>query len=83
MPLDPHVSRFLDMMALGSSDGITLDARRQGMRGLARLAGLSAEGVATRDLVLPGPAGPLAARLYTPEGQEGAPVSSTCTAAAS
>ena len=32
MPLDPHVSRFLDMMALGSSDGITLDARREGMR---------------------------------------------------
>ncbi|KQO87180.1 alpha/beta hydrolase [Methylobacterium sp. Leaf90] len=70
MPLDPHVSRFLDMMALGSSDGITLDARREGMRGLARLAGLSAEGVATRDLVLPGPAGPISARLYTPEDQE-------------
>ncbi|TFZ58377.1 alpha/beta hydrolase [Methylorubrum sp. Q1] len=73
MPLDPHVSRFLDMMALGSADGITLDARREGMRGLARLAGLSAEGVATRDLVLPGPAGPLSARLYAPEGSEGGP----------
>ncbi len=73
MPLDPHVSRFLDMMALGSSDGITLDARREGMRGLSRLAGLSAEGVATRDLVLPGPAGPLSARLYAPEGSTGGP----------
>ena len=73
MPLDPHVSRFLDMMALGRSDGISLDARRAAIRGLARLAGLSAEGVATRDLVLPGPAGPLAARLYAPEGSESGP----------
>lgn len=73
MPLDPHVSRFLDMMALGRSDGIRLDARREAIRGLARLAGPGAEGVATRDRVLPGPAGPLAARLYAPEGSEGGP----------
>lgn len=71
MPLDPHVSRFLDMMALGSSDGIALDARREAIRGLARLAGLTAEGVGGCDLVLPGPAGPLGARLYAPEGGEG------------
>ena len=73
MPLDPHVSRFLDMMALGGSHGITLDARREGLRGLARLAGLSAEGVETRDLVLPGPAGPIPARLYAPMECEGGP----------
>ncbi len=73
MPLDPHVSRFLDMMALGRSDGLTLDGRRGAIRGLARLAGLTAEGVGSCDLVLPGPTGPLAARLYAPEGCEGGP----------
>lgn len=73
MPLDPHVSRFLDMMALGNSDGITLDARREGLRGLARLAGLTAENVTTRDIVLPGPGGPLVLRLYAPDGSAGGP----------
>lgn len=73
MPLDPHVSRFLDMMALGASGGITLAARREGLRGLTRLAGLSGEGVATRELSLPGPAGALSARLYVPEGTQDGP----------
>ncbi|WP_232629368.1 alpha/beta hydrolase [Methylobacterium sp. Leaf118] len=70
MALDPHVSRFLDMMALGASGGIDLAARRAGLRGLARLAaaGAPAGGISVRDLTMPGPGGALALRLYAPEG---------------
>ncbi|MDP4022649.1 alpha/beta hydrolase [Methylobacterium sp. NEAU 140] len=67
MALDPHVRRFLDMMALGRSGTPDVAARRDGLRALAALAGPAPTGVATRDLVLPGPAGPVAARLYAPE----------------
>jgi acetyl esterase/lipase len=75
MALDPHVSRFLDMMALGSSNGIDLAARREGLRGLARLAaaGLATGPVTVRDITVPGPGGALSLRLYTPEGEEPGP----------
>lgn len=75
MALDPHVSRFLDMMALGGSNGIDLAARREGLRGLARLAaaGLATGPVTVRDLTLPGPGGALALRLYAPVGEAPGP----------
>lgn len=71
MPLDPHVSRFLDMIALGTAADPSIPARREGMRALARLVAPAATAaVTTRDLVLPGPGGPLRARLYGPEAGE-------------
>ena len=75
MALDPHVSRFLDMMALGNSGGIDLPARRAGLRGLSRLAaaGLATGPVSVRDLTMPGPGGVLALRLYAPEGEAPGP----------
>ncbi len=71
MALDPHVSRFLDMMALGGSNGIDLPARRAGLRALSKLAaaGLATGPVRVRDLTMPGPGGALALRLYVPEGE--------------
>ncbi|KQT47668.1 alpha/beta hydrolase [Methylobacterium sp. Leaf456] len=75
MALDPHVSRFLDMMALGGSGGIDLAARREGLRGLSKLAaaGLATGPVSVRDLTMPGPGGALALRLYAPEGETAGP----------
>lgn len=75
MALDPHVSRFLDMMALGGTGGIDLAARREGLRGLSRLAaaGLATGPVSIRDLAMPGPGGTLALRLYAPEGETPGP----------
>ncbi|HMO28520.1 MAG TPA: alpha/beta hydrolase, partial [Enterovirga sp.] len=32
MPLDPHIRRFLDMMALGGEADPSLAARREGLR---------------------------------------------------
>lgn len=66
MPLDPHIRRFLDMMALGRTADPDLAARREGLRNLARLAACEIEGIGARDLTLPGAAGRLAARLYEP-----------------
>ncbi|MFY9293964.1 MAG: alpha/beta hydrolase [Methylorubrum rhodinum] len=77
MALDPHVSRFLDMMALGGTGGIDLAARREGLRGLSKLAaaGLATGQVEVRDFTMPGPGGALSLRLYAPEGE--APESET------
>ena len=66
MPLDPHIRRFLDMMALGGEADPSLAARREGLRSLARLAACEIGGVGVRDLALPGAAGMLPARLYEP-----------------
>ena len=67
MPLDPHVRRFLDMMALGQAGDPGIAARREGLRNLARLAAFEVAGVRAEELELAGPGGPLAARLYAPE----------------
>src|SRR3954462_8728236 len=69
MPLDPHAKRFLDMIALGGVAVPSIAERRAGLRNLARLAGArAADPAETRDLMLPGPGGPLPARLYAPAG---------------
>ena len=68
MSLDPHVRRFLDTLAIGASGRIDLAARRQGQRVLAKLAGTEERPLDVADLALPLPAGPRAARLYTPVG---------------
>src|SRR4051812_36527029 len=69
MPLDPHAKRFLVMIAMGGVAAPSIPERRAGLRNLARLA--AARGTApaeTRELMLPGPGGPLPARLYAPPG---------------
>ncbi|TGD99420.1 alpha/beta hydrolase [Methylobacterium nonmethylotrophicum] len=67
MSLDPHVRRFLDMMAIGApGDPAHVAGRRESLRALAGLAASPAVATGIRSLSLPLPAGPRPARLYTP-----------------
>jgi len=72
MPLDPHARKFLDIAAAaGAQDLSRLSPQemRVGFRRLAQLVG--ARNVPIRrveDRTLPGPAGPLPIRIYTPYG---------------
>lgn len=70
MPLDRHAQRFLKMLALSgppSSGGAA--QRRLDLETLCDLGELPAEpGVTVRDLVVGGETGPMAARLYRPDG---------------
>ncbi|GJE27719.1 alpha/beta hydrolase [Methylobacterium organophilum] len=75
MPLDPHVRRFLDMMAMGvmakSETGAgDVAGRRESLRVLARLAAGALPPVEASARALPLPAGPCAARLYVPAEAE-------------
>ena len=69
MPMDPHVSRLVSVFALsGPRDSATADVgqRRDAFRSLMRFAGTGVRVAATEDRRIPGPAGPVAIRLYTP-----------------
>jgi len=69
MPLDPRVKRFLDVLAAGkprSSLTVTVAERRTALAELMRLAGPQIRVGRVEDRTLPGPAGPLAVRVYTP-----------------
>ena len=69
MPLDPRVKRFLDVLAAGKPPNAldaTVEERRLGLRELMKLAAPGAAVAGTLDRTLPGPAGPLAIRIYTP-----------------
>ena len=69
MPLDPRVKRFLDVLAAGKPPNAlttTVEARRLGLAELMKLAGPEAVVGGIEDRTLPGPAGPLAVRIYTP-----------------
>lgn len=66
MPLDPHIQRFLAMMALGGAATPGVDQRRQGQRLLARLAGAQAAPVIAQAVSLSLPSGEREARLFTP-----------------
>jgi acetyl esterase len=71
MALDRYAKRLLDMVAVGATPErttLTADILRQVMRQLAQtvdLKGIAVASVEDRDL--PGPAGSLPARLYTPD----------------
>jgi acetyl esterase len=72
MPLDPLAKRLLAMMAMASTGGRTrptTDERRQSLVKLMQFARSDAM-VTTIDGVLPGPAGDLSYRLYTPARDE-------------
>ena len=69
MPLDPRVKRFLDALAAGkppSALETTVDERRLGLAELMKLAGPQAAVGRVEDRTLPGPAGALGIRIYTP-----------------
>jgi acetyl esterase/lipase len=69
VPLDPRVKRFLDVLAAGKPPNAlttTVAERRLGLAELMKLAGPEAVVGGIEDRTLPGPAGPLAVRIYTP-----------------
>jgi acetyl esterase/lipase len=69
MPLDPLAKRFLDIIAAAASDGrtpSTIDERRQALFKLMRLTRADVAAVAGIDGVMPGPAGDIPYRIYTP-----------------
>ena len=68
MSLDPHVRRFLDMMAIGGAGDTGIAGRREGLRALARLASGERMTVLVRDFSLPLASGARPARLYVPPG---------------
>ncbi len=71
MPLDPRVKRFLDALAAGKPPNAletTVEERRLGLTELMKLAGPQAPVGRVEDRTLPGPAGALGIRIYTPLG---------------
>ena len=75
MPLDPRVRRFLDVLAAGNrrdARSVSVAERRAQLIELLRFAGPSASIGGAKDHPVPGPAGVLAARIYTPSEASGA-----------
>ena len=71
MPLDPRVKRFLDLLAAGNpSDAraATVEERRNGLVGLMKLGGPAPAVERVEDRMVPGAAGELRVRLYSPVG---------------
>jgi acetyl esterase len=69
MPLDPLAKRFLIMMAAASPGARTrpsVSERRQSLAKLMQFARADASGVTAVDGALPGPAGDIRYRLYSP-----------------
>lgn len=74
MPLDPHARRFLDIVAMGGVAEPSVAGRRNSLSNLARLSTpRRASPVSARDIIVPGPGGDLAARLYDPPGADAGP----------
>jgi acetyl esterase/lipase len=69
VPLDPRAKRFLDVLA-ASNPPNTLDTsveeRRRGLIELMKFGGPEKAVARVEDAVVPGPAGPLPVRIYTP-----------------
>jgi acetyl esterase/lipase len=69
LPLDPHVRRVVDTLSLTQARApaaVGLERRRAAFRGLMRLSETGSPVAGVEDRTLPGPAGPLAIRVYTP-----------------
>jgi acetyl esterase len=69
VPLDPRVRRFLDALAAGKPPNAletTVEQRRLGLTELMKLGGPETAMSRVEDRTLPGPAGELAVRIYTP-----------------
>src|SRR5215831_11081382 len=71
MPLDPLAKRLLSLMSAASADRKrpTPGERRQALAKLMQLVRADVAGVTAFDGVLPGPAGDIGYRLYTPGAQ--------------
>ncbi len=71
MPLDQAAKRFLDRLAAmnpPSALSLSVAERRTALQHMLEFAGVSPPIGALEDLLLPGPAGQLQIRLYTPAG---------------
>jgi acetyl esterase len=69
VPLDPRVKRFLHALAAGKPPNaldLTVEQRRRGLAELMKLAGPGTAVGRVEDRTVPGPAGTLAVRIYTP-----------------
>jgi acetyl esterase len=69
MPLEPHVKRFLDLLAAGNppdARNISVEERRKGLAALMKLAGPEVVVARVEDRTLPGPGGALPVRIYSP-----------------
>jgi acetyl esterase/lipase len=69
VPLDPRVKRFLNVLAAGKPPNaleMTVEERRLGLAELMKLAGPEMAVGRVEDRTLPGPAGALKVRIYTP-----------------
>lgn len=74
MPLDPGVKRFLDLLAASNPAGAlhqTVPARRAGLEALMKFGGPVPRIGAVEERSIPGPAGPLPTRIYTPLERHG------------
>jgi acetyl esterase len=74
LPLDPRVKRFLDVLAAGnppSALSVSVEQRRAQLAELMKLGGSGPAVAREEDGTLPGPAGRLAVRIYTPAGASG------------
>jgi len=73
MPLDPRARRFLDTLAAmnpPSALALAVEERRAGLAHLLSFAGVPQAVAAVDQFEMPGPAGSLAIRAYTPSGAD-------------
>jgi acetyl esterase len=71
MPLDPKVRLFLDQLAAAGMPALSalgVEGARAAIDAMASTAGSVEDVAAVRDLRIPGPAGEIAIRIYTPTG---------------
>jgi acetyl esterase/lipase len=71
MPLDARAKRFLDKLAAVNPPGalsLSAEERRTALKHLLSFSGRCVEVAEVQERTLPGPAGPLGLRLYTPAG---------------
>jgi acetyl esterase len=77
MPLDPHVDRFLRILAAthhADPSALSIQQRRDGFRDLMRFADATPNNCDVYDRSVPGPDGPLRVRVYTPVGAPAGPL---------
>jgi acetyl esterase len=70
MPLDPHVKRFLDLLAAGNppdARSSSVEERRTGLAALMKFSGPAVAVGTVEDRTIPGPGGALPVRIYSPQ----------------
>ncbi|MEO6891473.1 MAG: alpha/beta hydrolase, partial [Ktedonobacteraceae bacterium] len=77
MPVDPQVQVFLDMLAAIGAPPLheqSVDEARQSIAALDRMGGPPEHIHSIENRSIPGPAGTITIRIYTPEGQGPFPI---------